>query len=183
MIETLIGGFIAITSGIVIGILTPSINSRIKKRNLLMQEMLKLISTLYLLKNNLVNYLNQDIYIDILGEFEAGKKEIDKLKNIDNHITNNIESLYLIQQEIILNFKNEPSSISLIYGKIDELEHLIWQQKRTFNIQKDIIDQESSDDYSKQLDKMIIEKLVPIIESIIELNKRTLKIKLKSTKR
>ena len=175
MINTIIGGLIALISGIAIGILTPSINSNIKKREIVNQQMLKLISIQYLLKNNLVNYLNSHIYIDTIGEIEAGKEEVRKFNKLNKQINSNLDSLYQIQQEIILSFKNETRAISLIYEKLDELEHFIWSQKINFNSHKAIFDQESSVDYSSQLDKMIHENFIPKIESLVELNSRILK--------
>lgn len=181
MINTIIGGLIALISGIAIGIMTPTINSNIKKRELVGQQILKLSSILYLIKNNLVNYLSSHIYIDIIGEDEAGKEEVQKLKKLNKQIIINLDTLNQIQQELILNFRNETSSIPLIYEKIDEIEHFIWRQKINFNNNKAIYDQESSDEYSCQLDKMIRDDFIPKIESLIELNRKILK--LKSTKR
>lgn len=177
MSYTLLGALIAIISAIIGGITIPFINSKIKRRNLVYQQNLTIASILYLLKNNLINLLNQQIFIDTLGESEAGKEEVDKLKKLNKQINGHIESLYIIQQKIISNYKNE-NQIALVYSKIDELEHFIWSQKINFNYNKTIYDQASSDEYSNQLENMIIKFFIPKIESIIQINKSSTKVKL-----
>ena len=172
MNDAIIGGLIALISAIVIGIFTPYINSRVQKKNIINKQILKLISILYLLKNNLNNYLNQQIYIESLGELEAGKIEIEKLEKLNKKIIDNTNYLYIAQNEIILNFKKKESLIPLIYAEIDTLEHFIWSQKMYYNTNKTIYNQESSDEYSIQLEKMMLEIFIPKIESIIKLNKK-----------
>lgn len=86
---------------------------------------MKLGSTLYLLKNNLSNYLNQHIYIDIVGEDESGVEETHRLRSLSEQMNSNIDNLYQIQQELITYFNTNLSSISLIYKKLDEIDSLI----------------------------------------------------------
>ena len=144
---------------------------------------MKLGSTLYLLKNNLSNYLNQHIYIDIVGEDESGVEETHRLRSLSEQMNSNIDNLYQIQQELITYFNTDLSSISLIYKKLDEIDSLIWSKKMHFNDEKAIFDQGSSDDYSNKLNNMIEKTLIPKLESLITLNQNILRIKNKSTKR
>ncbi len=136
---------------------------------------MKLSSTLYLLKNNLSNYLNQHIYIDITGDDEAVIKDTERLRSLSDKVNLNIDNIYQIQQELITHFKTELSSISLIYKNLDELDNFIWSQKMYFNNDKEIFDQESSDEYSINLNNMIEKTLIPKIESLVTLNQKILK--------
>ncbi len=183
MINTIIGGLIALISGVTVGILTPSFNYRIKNQKVINQKILELISILYLLRNNLSSYLIQDIYINTLGKVEAGENETQKLRTLNEQLDFNINTLYQTQQEAITLFKSKTSlaktssNISLIYDKLKELENFIWSHKLYFNNQKSIFDQESSDEYSNILNKMLLESLTPKLECIIELNQQGLGIK------
>ena len=119
----------------------------------------------------------------MLGELEAGKEEIDRLKKFNSLIFIHIESLYQIQQEIILNIKNNVSTISLIYERLDELDRFIWEKKMNFNNNNSkIYYLDNYDEYCKNLDEMIINSFLPKIESLIELNHKILGIKSKNKK-
>jgi len=176
MLNTIIGGLIALTSGIVVGILTPTINSRIQNKKIIQKQFLRLCSILYLIKNNLSNYLKQEIFIDVLGENESGEEEIKRLENLSRQINFNIDDLYQVQQEIITNFTDEINSIALIYEKLDDIDNFIWSKKMNFNNDKEISDSKSSDDYSIALNNMLELYLIPKIESLITLNQDKLKI-------
>lgn len=182
MLDTIIGGLIALISVLVGGIFIPMINSRIQTRKIINQQLMKLSSTLYLLKNNLSNYLNKSIYIDLIGEDEAGVEEAQRLRRWSEKVNSNIDNLYQIQQELITHLNTAFSSIPIIYKKLDELDSFIWSKKIYFNNDKVIFDQESSDEYLINLNKMIEETLIPKIESLITLNQNILRTNNKNKK-
>lgn len=175
MLNTLLGGFIAITSGVIIGILTPSINSRIQDKKVSQRQLLNLMSALYLLRNNLINYLHQDIFMRQVGEIEAGETEVKKMGKLSAQIDENLSSVYRIQLETITNFKEAAFEIRSIFDLLDDLENFIWIQKLQYNSDKVIYDQATSDRYSVELDKMMNQKFSKKIESIIEINRKMLK--------
>jgi hypothetical protein len=182
MLNTIVGGLMVLITAIVVAIFTTAFNYRFQSKKSICKQLLMLISILYLLRSSLSNYLNFKIYSDILGEDELDLEETRRIKTLNEQIYSNIDNLYQIQQEIIGYFKDEFSSVSLIYDKLDKIEHFIWYQKMHFNDNKVVHDNQSSEEYSNELEIMLDKNLAPKIESLIALNLTILKIKSKRIK-
>ena len=177
MVNLIIGGVIALVSALIVGIITPTINTRMKDRYLKNQLILKLTSILFLLKNNLKNYLNEDLYIKTISD--DTKEEENRLEYLKNQIIININNSYSIQQELIIFYKSKINIINVIYRTLDEIDQFIWTTEAYYNNDKSIFDQESADLYDHELNKMFEEKLTVKINYLINLNIETLNLKIK----
>lgn len=177
MQNLIIGGVIAMVSGLIVGVITPTINTRMKDQNLKNQLILKLSSFLFLLKNNLKNYLNEDLYIRSISDDTT--EEEKRLEYLLNQINLNINNLYSVQQELIIFYKSKLNIINDVYRTLDEIDQFIWTTKAYHNNGKSMFDQESASLYDLELNKLFEEKLQGKINYLINLNIKTLNLQIK----
>ena len=175
MIDTIIGGMIALFSVVVGGIVIPKINTRLKNKRIVYQAILNLHSVLHLIKNNLSSYLHQEIFMEQVCD--SDEEDSKRLNYLSEQINLNLNSLYSTQQELIKFFKREPKSIAEIYDILNKIDWFIWNTKQYYNNNKGFYDQASSDLYNEELSKIVEGELTMIINQLIVLNSISLKNK------